>query len=41
MSKEQINKEIEQLKKELINPNKSKEEKVKIKHWITVLEREI
>lgn len=39
MNKELI-KEIEQLKKELNNPNKSKEEKDKIKHWITVLERE-
>lgn len=41
MSKELI-KEIEQLKKELNNPNKSKEEKEKdkIKHWITVLEKE-
>jgi len=39
MNKELI-KEIEELKKELNNPNKSKEEKEKIKHWINVLEKE-
>jgi len=40
MNKELI-KEIEQIKKELNNPNKSKEEKEKIKYWINVLEKEI
>jgi len=39
MNKELI-KEIEQLRKELDNPDKSKEDKEKIKHWITVLEKE-